>query len=116
MLKFNFQRLFKARGIEKPFSYMVRKGFSKNYATRVNTGKMKMMNLKDVEEMCEFLECTPNDLLEWTPNKNVADASMHPLKDLVRVDTSVNIKAILNAIPISQLAEVEKYILEKVKK
>jgi hypothetical protein len=66
--------------------------------------------------MCEFLECTPNDLLEWTPNKNVADASVHPLKDLVRVDTSANIKAILSSIPISQLEEVEKYILEKVKK
>ena len=116
MLKFNFQRLFKARGIEKPFTYMVRKGFSRNYATRLNTGKIKMMNLKDVESMCEFLECTPNDLLEWTPNKNVADASKHPLRDLIRIDSSVNIKAILSAIPISQLQEVEKYILEKVKK
>ncbi len=113
MLKFNFQRIFKAKGVEKPFSYLLSKGFSRNMATRINNGKLKMMNLKDVEEFCVMFGCTPNDLLEWMPDKNTTDASTHPLRDLVRVDSSVNIKAILNAIPIAQLAEIEKLIKER---
>jgi DNA-binding Xre family transcriptional regulator len=57
----------------------MRKDYSQNYATRVNTSKIKMVNLKDVEEMCEFLECTLN--------KNVADISILSLKKLICVDT-----------------------------
>lgn len=113
MIKFNFQRIFNGKGIEKPFSYLISKGYSRNMATRINTGKLKTMNLKDVERFCLMFECTPNDLLEWMPEKFAGDASKHPLSGLVRVDSGVNIKAILNAIPIAQLEEIEKIIREK---
>ena len=115
MLKFNFQRILKARGVEKPYTYLVTEGFSRNIAVRMNTVMMKTMNLKDLEKQCVRFQCTPNDLLEWIPDRYVTDISTHPLRDLKRTDTSANIKAILSSIPISQLEEIENYIKEKVK-
>ena len=35
MLTYNFTRLIKVRGIEKPFSYLVKAGYSGNFATKI---------------------------------------------------------------------------------
>ena len=60
-LIFNIKRLsdanielyasFKARGIEKPISYLVKAGYSNNFATRLANNRMDRMNLKD-EMLC----------------------------------------------------------------
>ena len=67
MLTFNFSRIFKARGIDKPFSYLVKVGYSDNFATRIVNNRIKRLDLADLEKLCELLQCTPNDLLEWIP-------------------------------------------------
>jgi hypothetical protein len=115
MLKFNFQRIFKAKGIDRPFTYLLGQGFQRSAASRINAGSMTSIKLKELERYCEKFECTPNDLLEWTPNKYVEDADKHPLISLRRVDSSVNIKAMLNSIPVAHLEEIEKFIQEKAK-
>jgi len=115
MLKFNFKRIFKARDIERPYSYLVKHGFSPNIATRIANENIKTVNLRNIEMLCQLWQCTPNDLLEWIPDKYSVDATTHPMRDLVRNESTVNIKDILNTIPIAQLAEVEKFIKEKVR-
>jgi DNA-binding Xre family transcriptional regulator len=115
MLKFNFQRILKARGVEKTYTYLVQEGFSRNVAVRMNTGKLKSISLKELEKLCVKFNCTPNDLLEWVPDRYAGDIDMHPLRELKRVDTSANIKALLSAIPISKLEEIESYIKGQVK-
>ena len=116
MLKLNFQRIFKAKGIDKPFTYLLGLGVQRSAASRMNAGSMKSIKLKDLERYCELFGCTPNDLFEWTPNKYVDDAENHPLRGLKRAESQVNIKAILHAIPVAHLEEIEQFILEKVKK
>ena len=116
MLKFNFQRIFQARGIDRPFSYLTGLGIQRSAASRINTGKMKSIKLADLEKLCELFECTPNDLLEWTPGKYVDDPTKHPLHELTREEKPVNIKELLSTIPVARIAEIEQFILEKTKK
>ena len=116
MLKFNFQRIFKAKGIEKPFTHLLGLGIQRSAASRMNAGNMKSIKLKDLEKFCELFECTPNDLLEWTPNKYVDDPANHPLSGLKRIESQVNIKALLHSMPVAHLEEIEQFILEKAKK
>ena len=115
MLKLNIQRIFAGRVIDKPFNYLVKQGFSRNIATRLNSGNVAEIKLKDVERLCLLFQCTPNELLEWIPaeKQQVED---QPLRDLIRVNPKVNIKAVLNSLPYSQLAEMEKFIGEKARK
>jgi hypothetical protein len=79
----------------------------------MNTGKIKSINLFELEKLCERFDCTPNDLLEWIPDRYATDIDKHPLRSLIRVDSSANIKAILHSIPISKLEEIEQLIKEK---
>jgi len=116
MLKLNIQRILAGRAIDRPFTYLVKQGFSKNLATRMNTSKMKQVNLADIEKLCLLFQCTPNELLEWVPADKQTDTDTQPLRDLIRVNPKVNIRAVLNSLPYAQIAEMEKLIVEKAKK
>jgi len=112
MLKVNIQRILAGRAIEKPYTYLVKQGFSKNFAFRLNAGKMQQMKLADIERLCMLFQCTPNELLEWVPAEKT-NAENQPLRDLIRVNPKVDIRAVLNALPYAQIAEMEKLISEK---
>lgn len=116
MLTFNFARIFKARGIERPFRYLVNAGYSDNFATRVANSKMERMNLKDVEKLCVMLQCTPNDLLEWIPSAKEVDVEKHPLATLRRKGSSPQLKQMLKTAPLDKLSEIENLIIKELSK
>ena len=116
MLTFNFSRIFKARGIDKPFSYLVKLGYSDNFATRIVNNRMQRLNLTDVEKLCELFQCTPNDLLEWIPENKDKTNDKHPLVSIKRSDKVVQLTQILNSVPLDKLSEIENVIKKEIEK
>lgn len=114
MLTFNFTRIFKARGIDKPFTYLVKRGYSDNFATRIVNNRIERLNLKDVELLCEMLHCTPNDLLQWIPSNNHSTITNHPLMSLQRTEKVIHLTQILSSVPLDRLAEIETMIKKQI--
>lgn len=69
MLKWNWKKLFKARGIDDPVKWMVKVGISRGVASRIANNKANMISLKNLEKLCRALNCTPDDALEFTPTE-----------------------------------------------
>jgi DNA-binding Xre family transcriptional regulator len=116
MLTFNFSRIFTARGIEKPFTFLVKAGYSDNFATRIVHSRHDKLNLKEVERLCELFQCTPNDLLEWIPKSKDADNGNHPLISLKRSGSAVQLAKILSSIPLDKLGDIEVLIKKELEK
>ena len=116
MLAFNFTRIFKARGIDKPFSYLVKGGYSDNFATRIVNNRMQRLNLTDIEKLCELLQCTPNDLLEWIPDSKDSTNDNHPLISIKRSNKVFQLTQILNSVPLDKLSEIENLIKKEMEK
>ena len=114
MLTFNFTRIFKSRGIDKPFSYLVKLGYSDNFATRIVNNRIDRLNLKDIEKLCEPFQCTPNDLLEWIPASIDLNNENHPLISLKRSDKVVQLTRILNSVPLDKLSYIESLIKKEI--
>jgi DNA-binding Xre family transcriptional regulator len=115
MIQYNFDRVFRARGIERPFTYLKQAGFSDNFATKVKNNRVLRLNLKEMEKLCLILRCTPNDFCEWTKDKDTQVDSDHPINSIKRSDKVVDIIRALNSIPLGQLDEIENIINEKIK-
>lgn len=115
MIRYNFNRIFKARGIEKPFSYLSKAGFSQNFATKVKNNQVARLNMSELEKLCILLRCTPNDFCEWIPDKDVQLDSEHPLQKLKRTEKVIDITKMLNSIPLEYLEDIESVIADKVK-
>jgi len=116
MLTFNFNRIFKARGIDKPFSYLIKAGYSDNFATRIVNNRIKRLDLAYTEKLCELLQCTPNDLLEWIPESKDKNNDKHPLISIKRSDKVVQLTQMLNSIPINKLEEIESVIKKEIER
>ena len=67
MLYYNFDRIFRARAIDRPFSYLQKAGFSPNFASRIKNNRVSRLNLLQMERLCLLLKCTPLDFMEWKP-------------------------------------------------
>jgi len=116
MLEFNFPRLFKAKGITTPTTYLMNRGFSDNFATGVARNRYRRFNLGDVERLCNAFQCTPNDLLEWTPDKNDGDTSNHHMASLIRNEKVLDLSRTLNSVSFDKLLAIEKLIQEEINK
>lgn len=116
MLKYNFDRIFKARGVDKPFTYLRKAGFSDNFATKVKNNKIARLDLIMLERLCIKLRCTPNDFLEWTPDKSDNLDNDHPINIIRKSEKVVDITKTLNSIPLGKLDDIEKLINEELKK
>ena len=111
MLKVNILRVCDIRSIKKPFSYFKNRGFSPAAATRMAGGRMNSFSLETIEKLCLLLNCTPNDLLEWVPSKDMAANTTHPLNALKRNDASLAaFTELVNGAPLDKLEKIQEII------
>lgn len=113
MLKYNFDRVFKARGIDRPFSYLKKAGFKVNMAVNINQSKVTKLHVKHLEQLCLLLRCTPNDFMAWEPENREQVPENHPLYQIKRNEDQVEITKMLNGIPLEKLGDIKKLIREE---
>jgi DNA-binding Xre family transcriptional regulator len=116
MLSLNLSPIFKARGIEKPYTFMVKAGLSPHTANSILNSKSRVFRLDHIELICKILVCEPNDLLVYTDNKDHILPAEHPLNNLKQTDTPTNLKATLATIPFKQLKEITNQVNNNLKK
>jgi DNA-binding Xre family transcriptional regulator len=107
MLQLNLSRLFKARGIDQPYKFLVRNGFVSFTAHKYKNGKVDQIRLDHIEKLCVLLNCTPNDLLEWAPNDLLDDRPQHPLQKIRRREKKLEIVKMLGSLSLEKLEEIE---------
>lgn len=110
MLILNLQRVFTLRGIERPFTFLVKNGISRPTASNLLNHRVDSIKNAHLEKICELLNCEPNDLFDWKPSKNTLNTENHPLKNLKRDDSSQKISEMLKTIPLEKLGKIESLI------
>jgi DNA-binding Xre family transcriptional regulator len=110
MLSINLTPIFKARGIERPYSFLVNAGFNAHTAHSLLAGTTRAFKLDHIELLCKSLICEPNDLLAFTPNKNEVYLPEHPLLKLKQEDDAGNWTQTLATLPYKQLKKISQQI------
>jgi DNA-binding Xre family transcriptional regulator len=113
MLYYNLKRIFKARGIEKPYTFFIAHGFSQRYAYIFNKGIVPEMKLKYLEKVCEILKCTPHDILVWEPDKKTVAIENHPLSILRGNNQTLDVLRELRTMPLQEIEELQVFINKK---
>jgi DNA-binding Xre family transcriptional regulator len=107
MLTINLKPIFAARGIERPFSYMVKAGLSRIAAHRLLNGATLSFQLRHMDTLCTILHCTPNDILAWQPNGGQPSLpSNHPLQKLAPKPVPGSLQNLVKQLPLDELAKL----------
>ena len=115
MLSLNLTPIFSLRGIEKPYTFLVKAGLSPHSATSILNNKTRIFRLDHVELLCDILVCEPNDLLLWSPDQGKQYSENNPLSKLKQQPTDVSWQETLSQMSFKELREVTKTIVEKKK-
>jgi DNA-binding Xre family transcriptional regulator len=110
MLIINLQRVFALRGIENPFSALLKIGISRPTASNLLNNNVLSIKNDYLEKICELLNCEPNDLYEWRPSNLTANVENHPLKGLQRDNSAAKLREILRNLPLDKLGQVESLL------
>lgn len=109
MIIYNLGRLYRARGIGNPSSFLRKHGFSNGTAGKLSKDRVKGVHVSIMEKLCEILVCTPNELMEWIPDKDSNIPSGHPLHS-IRKRNDVNMTNILKSVPIEAIERMQQFI------
>jgi len=109
MFYYNLRPLFRARGIDNPFTMMVKSGISHASAHRILNNYTSSLQLRHVEILCKILVCQPNDLLVWVPDKGVIYPEDFPLKELEKRDDLGGLD-VFEGMPLKKLQAVTKAV------
>ena len=114
MLHLNLKPIFEARGIERPYTYLVKAGISRATAHNILSSKTRVFRFDHIELLCSVLICEPNDLLSYTPDSQMTLPESHPLNNLRKEEAyQSSIKDSLANIPYKELKALTAQLLEK---
>lgn len=68
MIKVRIREVAEKFNIRKAYQLQVFTGFPPSQADRIWKGEWKKADLKTLNTLCNLFGCTPNDLLEFTPD------------------------------------------------
>ena len=115
MLTLDLKPVFAARGIDQPYTFLVKNGFSPNASQRLTSGKVAVMNISYMEKLCQLLWCTPNDLFHWQSAQSTAVPDDHPLLPLTkRPVAKMNFKNAMKHVPLSKLEELSTALTKEI--
>lgn len=110
MLYFNVKRVLQLRGIENPYTFLMKNGFVSQTAWNLANNQIGHIKPAQMERLCLLLHCTPNDLFEWRADANMHGVETHPLKALAREKPSPHISELVKDLPVEKMSELEEII------
>ena len=110
MLYLNFVRIFKIKGIARPFSYLCKNGYSTSYATKLTNNRVKEINLTRLEKFCHDFNCTPNDIFDYRPYAGDNIPDNHALHSLTKNEISNEIMGKINALSAEKIQQIHDII------
>ena len=110
MLIFNMKRVLALRGIERPFTFMVKNGFPTSSASLMLNYRQQNIRLGTLERLCRALSCTPNDLFEWRDDKDSTLAENHPLRSLKREAVQNKFNEVIKDLPLDKIGELNAFL------
>lgn len=111
MLKSNIKRMLTLRGVSQPIGFLMKKGYSRNLASRLSKDELQRFSLKLIEKICITFNCMPNDIFDWRPDKSDPDTLTLKLNALKK--SQPNEEALdFSDIPMENLEELNQAIKE----
>jgi len=113
MLSLHLSPLFEARGIDRPFSFLVKNGFTHSAAHNLLAGQGRTLRLDQLEKLCLLLVCDLHDIIRWNPPKDQTFPPDLPLRKLIKEDVTLDVRETLSKTPYHILKAVNQAMIEQ---
>lgn len=114
MLSINPARVLHLRNIAKPFAYLRKNGFNHHTTYLLLKGSLSSVKLEHIQQLCHLLNCSPQDLLAYTPDADAPDAAKDTLAPLIRQNTPLaDLNTFFQEMPLDRIETFTKEITDR---
>ncbi len=109
MLTLDLARVMETKGIQNPLQFLTRAGFTYHTAGRLIRNQIAKLDYGHLEKLCLLFNCTPNELLSWTPAASLKGSDKIALSKLAGRKRKGNLVSKLIQLPedkIDQLSQL----------
>lgn len=106
MIRLNLDRLFKIKGVERKYNFLVSRGFSNTYSHFLSNNKVKSIAFDKMEQLCREFNCMPNDLFDFVPDNNENLPKDHALWGLKKDAAVEEVNKMLNELPMEKIEQL----------
>jgi transcriptional regulator with XRE-family HTH domain len=112
MIKFFIKETFSLIGRKPTYTWFMKQGMSRNTAHNLLNNKTKSISLHQLFELCQFLQCTPNDLFDLPDSTVEALPKGHPLLSIKKSPDIFNPASLVRTLPINKIAKANEFLKE----
>jgi len=98
--------MFDLRGVERPYTWLVKNGFVAQTASNWARNNIGYIKPDQMEKLCFLLNCTPNDLFEWREDNKTVVHDAHALRTLRREAPARSVADMTRDIPADKLEKL----------
>jgi len=113
MISWDFKKVFKMRGIEKPVPWLRALGVSRRLASKIAHNNCDKLSLYHLELLCEGLKCTPHDFMVWKPRRAQAEDAHHALRILLPDKSGTRAAGLLKKFTLEEIRELESLMRKR---
>ena len=110
MLKLDLNRILKIKGVEKRNSYLISRGHSSTYASHLVNGQIVSISFDKLEQFCVDFNCTPNDLFDFVPGKDMVLPEDHALWRVSKNNRVSEVNRLLQSLPMDRIEELHAFL------
>lgn len=107
--------IFKLRGIEQPYSYLTKNGFTHYSASKILSAKPKSISFKHLSQLCELLICSPKDILLYEPKSSNELTKDHPLNNWKVANNHVDFSQLVATYSVEELRQLADELVKRKK-
>jgi len=115
MMTLNIQRIAKLRGVERPYTFLVRQGFTNHSAKKLLSGQVRRLDLVHLEKLCRVFLCEPHDLLDYTRSAKEVMASTDHLGFLAKPKMEGDMQAMMSRMTMKEVEALSQDMAKRLK-
>lgn len=110
MITFFIKETFALVGRKPTYLWFIKQGMSRNTAHNLLNNKTKSISLHQLFEICQLLQCTPNDLFDLPDSTLEALPEGHPLRSIKKSPALTNPANVFKTLPIHKIAKANELL------
>lgn len=113
MITLNIPRIAMIKGVQRPYSFLVRHGFTPQTAKDLVAGRIKRLDLGHLERLCRIFQCEPNDLYDYKPGPDVPVVGKDHLAFLTKPKVEASIHSIISGFSLGEMESLLKELAQR---
>jgi len=103
MITLNIPRIATLKGVQRPYTFLVKNGFTPQTAKDLIAGRVRRLDFAHLEKLCRLFRCEPYDLYDYAPTPNAQVHGEDHLAFLTKPKVDQGIQSLIAGLTVKQM-------------